>query len=205
MKIDHIYLYLDGVLADFMSAAIRVHGKDPEAMYRDWQLAGKYELDKVLGLTPDQFWERIDGFNAGTPYDAAPAPKYAPGADFWISLERYPWAEALWTWCNARASTYVMTSPSRHPGSSFGKVRWLQNWLGPTFRNYILAPKKGHFGQPGSLLIDDNEGSVLAWQNRGGEAILFPRLWNEAHHFHTKAFEVVNALLTEYEYAGVSK
>ena len=36
--------------------------------------------------------------------------------------------------------------------------------------------------QAGALLIDDSDHNVIQFRNHGGQAILFPQIWNSNHH-----------------------
>lgn len=162
--IDIIYLDLDGVLGDFVSAAIRAHGRDPEAVLADEYPRGDYDaLPEACGATsPEAFWRGIPD-------------------DLWESVPAYPWRDVLWEACEARAPTFVLTSPALSAASAAGKVRWLQAWKGPRFRNYILSPVKTPMARYGAVLVDDADRICRAWEAHGGRAILFPAVWNSGH------------------------
>lgn len=161
LLIKHIFLDMDGVVCDFISAAFRVHGSEfnPATYPR-----GEWSIAKVLGITETQFWEKID----------------AVGEDFWPGLVKYPWAEELiacverhvgpnWSFC---------TTPSRAHFSSSGKVLWIQEEFGSRFRRYHIGEDKHHFAQSQHLLIDDSTANCQKFTGAGGHAILFPQPWN---------------------------
>lgn len=195
--IERIYLDLDGVLADFVTPTCQVHGKDPVEILKTWP-RGIWDMPKALGLeNDDALWAPLDAF---TLYGRTWT--HAPGADHWARFEPYKWAGYLWNLCEDRAKTTILTSPSRHPGSAFGKVHWMRAWRGDTFRNYALVPRKAQFGKPGSLLIDDNAEACAGWKNNGGSSILFPQVWNANHAIadEGRAFEFVVAELLKMEF-----
>ena len=182
-----IYVDLDGVLGDFVSAAMIAHKKEPVATMKEWPPGDYDALPKLCGVPDDaEFWQGINDYKPSWAGSSTPN-----GSSLWEhEVKLYPWAELLWNLCEERAATWVMTSPSRSPGSSYGKVAWLQKWKGEAFRKYVIAPAKHHLARPGALLIDDDPKNVKKWRERG-EAILFPRLWNERHERADRPMETV--------------
>lgn len=171
MKIEAIYLDMDGVLADFVTSSILALGRTPEEVLPRVKPGDYNGIYDALGMSESEFWKRIDALGGGR----------APGSLLWENMTPYPWRDKVLAACRKIAPTWILTAPSRNPGSSFGKVAWLQEWLGASFRDYVLAPRKWHLARPGALLIDDHDENVSKWRERGGEAILFPRLWNSGH------------------------
>lgn len=173
MAIEAVYLDMDGVLADFVNSSILALGRNPYEVHSR-VTPGDYDgIYRALGMTESEFWERIDTLEGGR----------APGSNLWETMRPYPWRDRVLKACREIAPTWILTSPSRNPGSSFGKIAWLQEWLGPSFRDYVLAPRKWHLARPGALLIDDSDENVNKWRERGGQAILFPRPWNSWHPY----------------------
>lgn len=80
MNISHIYIDMDGVLADFCGAAFRCHGHNYD---HDTYPRNEWEIAKVLGVTMDEFWKPID--------DA--------GIEYWANLEPLSWAADLLKLC----------------------------------------------------------------------------------------------------------
>jgi hypothetical protein len=188
-RIEAVYLDMDGVLADFVTGSILALGRDPAEVLPK-VTPGDYDgIYSALGMAENEFWEKIDALAGG----------HAPGAGLWGDLAPYPWRDAVLAACRKVAPTWILTSPSRSPGSSFGKVSWLQAWLGPKFRDYILTPRKWHVARPGTLLIDDSDRNVKKWRKHGGMAILFPRLWNSAHASAGNAMDVLSEELAKLE------
>jgi 5'(3')-deoxyribonucleotidase len=157
----HIFLDMDGVLCDFVGSAAAVFGKGADKL--DWP-TDRSSVHVPLGLKDEaEMWEKIDGL----------------GHTFWESLYAYPWAWNLWDLCKEMGRVTIATKCSRDPGSAFGKIRWLQKFVGHHFRDYIiLATDKRFLSAPGRVLIDDHERHVAEWRQHGGDAILFPQPWN---------------------------
>ncbi len=168
--ISRIFVDLDGVLADWASSAIRLHGRTPAAVFDSWPL-GTYDLAAVLGISGNAMWHPIN----------------EAGADFWANLEPLPWCGDLLTLCQRTAPTTILTSPSKDPAAAAGKTRWLQAVFGSGFRDYLIGPAKAACAYPGAVLIDDadeNCDSFVASRqgvHTGGHAIVFPQRWNSKH------------------------
>lgn len=149
-----IYLDLDGVLCDFVSAAYRAHGREYQGETLDW------DFFRQWGLNASQFWRAID--NEGEP--------------FWAGLQPYPWAYDLRDLVASYDQEYrVATSPSEHPSSAAGKVAWIRNHLpGVTGKRRHLTAAKADLAKAGRVLIDDSKANCAEWCAAGGRAILFP-------------------------------
>ncbi len=163
-----IYLDMDGVLVDFFSAALRVHGS--EALADAWP-KGVRDMANVLGLSQSEFWRPIE----------------ALGDQYWIDLEPLPGMHRLLRVARNAGAMMILTSPHQHAASHSGKYIWMQNHLakghGRRFADYVLTRAKHRLARPDSVLVDDKEGHVEAFREAGGHAILFPQVWNRhAHH-----------------------
>lgn len=183
MNIEAVYLDMDGVLSDFVTSSIEALGFSPDEILKKVK-PGDYDgIYQALGMDEDAFWFKIGRLPGGE----------APGSGLWESMKPYPWRNEVLEIARNAGPTWILTSPSRAAGSSYGKVRWLQRWLGESFRDYILAPRKWNLARPGTLLIDDSDGNVRKWRRNGGDAILFPRLWNSAHVVKDEAVKQLRA------------
>lgn len=156
MAIKQICLDIDGVLADFVGGTAKLLGFDP-AVVDTW------DYYPLIGTTEDKFWRAID----------------AAGADFWYGLTPYPWLYILYKACKKIAPTILLTSPSNHVSSVAGKLSWMHCYFGEKFRAYLMGSAKEFCAGPGMLLIDDSDANCCKFREHGGEAILFPRPWNE--------------------------
>lgn len=163
--IEHIFVDMDGVLVDFSSAALRLHGAEEI----DWP-PGEWDFAKVLGITRGEFWGKIDSL----------------GSAFWANLEPYPWSEELLDLVASTAPFSILTSPSLSPSCSKGKLLWLAQHMprrnGRVFRDFLIGPSKHLVAKDSRVLIDDSDSNAEKFRAAGGEVILFPRLWNRQHH-----------------------
>jgi hypothetical protein len=162
--VTRILLDLDGVLADWATAAILQHGRDPAVVLSTWP-AGVYDLADVLGISGNAMWQPIN----------------EAGAEFWATLDPLPWCGDLMSLCTGIAPTTILTSPSKDPGAASGKTRWLQSVFGSSFRDYLIGPAKAACAGRGAVLIDDRDEGCESFIAAGGHAIVFPQPWNSAH------------------------
>lgn len=163
--IDHVFVDLDDVLADFVGAALDLHGR--RDALATWP-PGKWDIAEVLGMTDAAFWGPINGRTA-----------------FWQTLELTPWAVPL---NDALRSTgipwTIATSPTHTAECVTGKVQWMQHYFGRDFaRHAMIGAAKHLLAKPGHVLIDDCDANVVAFREAGGEAIIFPQPWNCAHGY----------------------
>jgi hypothetical protein len=161
MKISHIYLDMDGVLCDFVGAALRIH-KRLDAL--DHWPAGEWDIAKVLGISTDEFWAPIDHH----------------AEHFWAGLEPYPWLNNLVNLLESTgAPITIASSPSYDPYSAAGKLMWLKKHLPQFKRRYLLGGEKHLLARPNAVLIDDNDQGVYQFHTAGGWGITFPQPWNQ--------------------------
>lgn len=170
-----VLLDMDGVVVDFVSAAILEHGLNPVRFVNDWP-KGEWDVAKVINLPPKQFWEKIDA-----------------NPTFWDELQPYPWMEALTHLVHNNSRSWAFcTTPSRHHHSSAGKVRWIQNYFGKTFRDYYLCgASKAQLATPDTLLIDDSDVNVGEFLLAGGKAVLWPAVWNQSNYTIVEAMAII--------------
>lgn len=172
MKVSHVFIDLDGVLADFISSAFAVHGaRYEESNYPRLQ----WSIATVLGITESEFWKKIDS--------SAP--------DFWPNLSPYEWFDDVM--CAAKSLGVPMSflsSPSRHPSCHYGKRQWVDKYAPRV--ELILCSSKHLLAANGRVLIDDSDANIDKWRTAGGAGILFPQPWNRNHHIiSTKRLQYV--------------
>lgn len=164
--LQHIFLDMDGVISDFTTASLRLHGQ-PDAL-STWP-AGERDIPKVLKLSRTQYWNVID----------------AQGSDFWSSLAPYPWFKELVGLVEEFAPMTILTAASLAPSCLEGKVQWMYRHFpkvkGKVFNRYAISVHKHLLAQPQRVLIDDSSANVEAFRSAGGHAILFPQIWNQNH------------------------
>lgn len=160
MRINQIYLDMDGVLCDFVGAALRVH-KRMDAL--DAWPKGEWDIANVLGVKEHEFWARIDYH----------------GEHFWADLQPYPWMNGLVKMLSCYSiPIMIASSPSYDPYSAAGKLLWLDRYLPQFRRRYFFGGAKHLLASPWAVLIDDNDKNVDEFRKSGGKAVLFPQPWN---------------------------
>ncbi len=97
----NILLDCDGVLADFASAAIRIHNR-PET-HADIK---RYDFWLDWGMTTDDFWKPIK-------------------RDFWLSLEPYPYAVGFFEDLSEIGEITISTA---HAGTSNAPMPSCNGW-----------------------------------------------------------------------------
>ena len=149
---------MDGLLVDFPGEIIR--RLCPEKSYADFR--GDYDIGRALGL-PTDLYSMV-------------------GPDFWESC---PWmadGRAIWEAILETAGperVVLCSSPTHESSSPMGKLRWIEHHLGEQWlRRYIFTPCKWACASARTILIDDCEEQVDAFDAAGGQSILVPRPWN---------------------------
>jgi hypothetical protein len=125
-----IYLDMDGVCADFLSSAARLHGHDPREFVQRWP-KGKFFPAK----------EELPVSRHADPRDRDPlmGPINRLGGErFWTEMEPTPWFKELYRGLNRIGRVEILTAPSEDPFSRTGKIIWIQHHATP-------APHKVHF------------------------------------------------------------
>lgn len=153
---------MDGVISDFVTAALSLH--DSVNAIEDWPV-GEWHVSKVLGISSREFWHEIN----------------LQGHSFWSELPAYPWMDELVATIRQYAPFTILSSPSLVPECLSGKVWWLQQYFGRSFRDFMIGPHKYHCAKPDVVLIDDSDENVQKFRTHGGQAILFPQIWNQNH------------------------
>ena len=159
-----LFLDLDGVLCDFISAALAAHGLEYDP--NSWP-PGVWDVTHVVEKGPLAFWNPIDNRGAG----------------FWQSLKPYPWLDELHRYAEQLADRVLfLSAPQMNSSCYAGKYLWMQAQFGRT-KELILTKEKHLLAAPGRLLIDDSDENVERFRAQGGEAILFSQPWNQNHPF----------------------
>lgn len=175
MPIEAVFLDMDGVLANFMEAALRAHGLDPQTLV--WP-PGAVSYASVMGIEKSHFWPPIDGTSG-----------------FWERLEPYPWIDDLLRACRqVTENIALLSTPSPAPGAWSGKRTWQRRHLPDC--ELILCRSKHFLATPSRVLIDDTDEKIDKWRAAGGHGIVFPQLWNSAHPDAHRPIEAVSGALT---------
>jgi 5'(3')-deoxyribonucleotidase len=157
----------DGVLADFVTATIKAHGRhESHSEILSW------DYFEDWGLSPAQFWEKCRGF------------------DFWVNILPYRWAETLLSHLRSQYDEVVIcTAPSNDPECLEAKLEWLNVNFGIGIGDVFIGRKKYLLAKPNHTLIDDNIDNCKAFVEHGGQAQLFTQPWNTNECFPDR-FEV---------------
>lgn len=174
MEITHIFLDMDGVLADFVAGAFRLHGRHDLA---ESDAPFPYELWEAMGMTAEQF--------------------YAPlGVDFWATLPLMRHADRyIENVKNSGLRWSILTAPPRDWRACVtGKHRWLEeNYSHWVASKMIAYRNKDDLAGPGRLLIDDSEKNCELWRQAGGVALCPSRRWNDCSMTDEEIIECVAA------------
>ena len=154
MHLETIYLDLDGVLANFLESAIKLHGISL-AEYRK-NYAGSYDTLE-LAIGKDNFWKKI----------------HSQGAKWWAELETFDYSLSLWQYCQKIANTYVLTSPANSAECYAGKYEWCKKNLGCL---PIICKDKYLLANSNALLVDDSSHKIDKFKSHGGQTILWPNV-----------------------------
>lgn len=176
-----IFLDMDGVLCDFVGAALRVCGREDLV---GTSFPTTFDLFSELGISEDDGWSKID----------------AAGRKFWSELDELPWTDELLALVTGSGLPwYLCTSPSLSPESFAGKLDWIRRKFGPKFSNYIFTSKKHLLADTGRLLIDDSEANVTKFREMGGTTLLFPQPWNSNRSLLAKGIEPMSYAMWEMQ------
>lgn len=155
-----VFLDLDGVLANFVDAACKLH--DKPYPYDDPNNFGNGNLEKIFGLDKATFVKGMDHL-------------------FWASLKKLPYADDV---VNILTKAYgvgnicILTKPVETLGCVSGKIAWIHEHY-PQFKyQHYIGPSKRFCANPNSILFDDYERNVNEFLLHGGHACLIPAPWN---------------------------
>ena len=148
-----LFLDIDGVLADFTTAANALHRKHGYVPTR-------YDYYHDWGMTESDFWAPIN--KAGDP--------------FWASIEELPHCHEVVAVCEKHFGVRLCLLSN---AAFSGRREWIRRKLGTRFHNrFLLGPAKPFCAGPDSVLVDDCEANVEAFTRAGGIGVLFPASYN---------------------------
>lgn len=178
----HVFVDLDGVLADFVSRALQSFGKgDGTTEEHIANIREQYPdlhpfvaLETYLGMTSAEFWNGIA----------------IRGSAFWSIMDSFKWSYEFWREINRVASeenVSILTAiPHSTAGSSAasGKLLWVRGELGASAtKQVMLVPRnRKQLLAKGNILIDDMDTNCEEWEAAGGIAIKFPCLQFDGRH-----------------------
>ena len=159
-----VFLDMDGVLVDFVSAACRRHRM--ENPYENVKNLGIWAVETVWGMSDDDFMAPLKG------------------SDFWEGLEWTADGRVILKMVEDAYGkeniTLLSRPPKRAPEAYAGKVQWILNNL-PDYADKFLLGRDKNPCANGNILIDDYDRNINEWREAGGIGILVPRAWNSAY------------------------
>lgn len=153
-----VFLDMDGVIADFHEAAIKLIRLNSEEakLERTWL--------KTSG----------DGMFRRPISDLVVRALKTCDRDFWREIPILPWAHRLVDAVGSLGfTTAVLSDPMDHNGAYNGKLDWLKDHFGDklalvaTSHKYLVARR-------GSLLVDDKEENCWNFIKSGGRSVVWP-------------------------------
>ncbi len=155
--IDRILIDMDGVIADFVSPSLKA-----AAIPLSHDECTSWNYFRGF-MTEEGFWAAIESVDG-----------------FWESLKPYTWAHDLVNMCKNVAPVYFCSAPAHHKSCAGAKIHWLREhgFLQGKEDHFILTPHKHLLARNGTVLIDDGQHNIDAFQGAGGHAITFPMPWN---------------------------
>lgn len=167
-----VYLDMDGVLCNFVKAAIEACDLPlTDDQVKDWNFFKPY-------MSTEEFWSRIREYT-----------------DFWYDLELYPWAKELVA--SLGSEVFFLTSPGADPAAATQKINWLirHGFLEDVFDDrYILTHHKYLLARPEALLIDDSMQQAKEFTDWGGHALVLKQGWNSEWEDRRDPYDLISDL-----------
>jgi hypothetical protein len=179
-----VFFDMDGVLADFVGGACRLHGStlhfSPAAV--QWDFCTQIGFN---GPGDPAFWKPLES------------------VDFWAGLEPLEDGMDLFRRVEAAigAERIGILSSGLCPGSCDGKRAWLDKYLPIYAHAAVFCSRKWLIAAPNKLLLDDHMPNADGFVAAGGLSIVIPRPWNpRGSECHDGRFDAP-ALMGEVEKA----
>jgi hypothetical protein len=170
---------MDGLIADFIGGACRVHG-----LPLDRETA-KWDFYKEAGMPDEDFWKPL------------------MNREFWADLE--PLADGLEMLDHLRRrippDNLCILSSGAVEGSVDGKRDWLKKHCPDLVKGATFSTEKWRHAGPGKILVDDHDGNIEPFIAKGGIGVLAPRSWNKraAESFDPK--KLANEVILRFKLA----
>ena len=157
MKINQVYIDLDGVLADLVLQTQRYLGQQPLLK------AGECDLTKIFKISQNELMSLFSNYN------------------FWEEMPAFHWSKLLVEYFESfGVFIYFVTHAVDSLNAFSGKYEWFRTHLSK-YKNeliFIQAECRHLLAKEDRLLVDDSDQNVSDWILSGGQAILFPQQWN---------------------------
>jgi hypothetical protein len=149
----------DGVLVECLKSSLKLHGRYDLAADPTYPQTYDWEID--TGLSHKEFWSRIE----------------MEGPQWWRDLPFTSFGERLIDVLNNTGLPWSVATKVVGANCCHGKYDWAKRVL-PANVPIHMTTDKSRFSGLGKLLIDDSEENTIAWEKRGGDAILVPTTYN---------------------------
>jgi len=174
------FLDMDEVLVNCVVGASKFYGfkysyNDYPYEFVKWDVMPPPDMD----ITPEDFWKGLD-------------------EDFWANLD--------WTFDGQKILKFVeevfgqeniciLTTPTGAQCST-GKIRWITKNIPQYSEQYLIGPAKSFCASDKSVLIDDADHKIEAFQKSGGYGVLVPRPFNSSYRYRNQSFDVLYSRLS---------
>lgn len=157
-----VFIDMDGVLFDFVTATSRAHNRpSPYLAARNY---GHWDMAKLWNITPEAFWAPLN-------YEG-----------FWSNMEPLPYARTLVETCLKYTDNIcVLSSPSESKYCVPEKRASIKKYFPEFGKNILFGASKQFIAGPNKILVDDYDVNVDKWRGAGGTATLWPQPWNSGH------------------------
>jgi 5'(3')-deoxyribonucleotidase len=176
-KIKRVFLDIDGVMADFVTEACKVHNRPIPNFIKEENL----DLSELFHMNKFEFYDKM-------------------GEQFWVKLPLIEDAlkiEKLIEDKFGKEKIWFCTSPVTTYGCLEGKRQWLFANFYDYRSKFIITANKAVCAYPDTLLLDDRSKITELFIENGGNAILVPRAWNKLADENT--LEYLKKELEKYE------
>jgi hypothetical protein len=170
-----ILLDLDGVIADFVAAAVELH-KPSNPVVSSWNFFEEW------GLTARDFWGPM-------------------GYNFWVNVPKTTDAVQIVQMCEEAVGSRnvcLLTAPCYTKGCRDGKRDWIRKHFPQYHRRHLIGAPKEFCASPNSLLVDDSDTNCETFANWGGHFCLYPNQANKARDNAHIAIEVLKKALIAF-------
>ena len=151
----HIFLDMDGVLTDFVSA-VRKLGEGPAKGLGDGpRQEDRQAMDKAVEEAGEAFWSKM--------------PWMKDGRELWKVFKPF--------------RPTILTAPGKFTTAKIGKTEWVRNNIPGTSLFFSNTKYEYVDRYEPSILIDDQKPMIDAWEQAGGIGILHQSLANTERQF----------------------